>query len=222
MSTYEQIWNMEKKVDMAEDQADFLDGVESYRQSTSLYEWRPKIINGTMWIECIEKQDPNSIPSIVFAYKQTLAIKSVNMFCLYNLVLDTETQTIITPDPKLIDTFGEYCTIIKRPDIFLQRCVEKAKIDYILNEAPKFDSITYVDDTASTVMLGNFKKRAKFAYQQESRFVLDIQGNAGPLCYFNIGSLCMNELTQPVSTTDLVYKTRLTDGHLYVNDSLVF
>lgn len=221
MSTYKDIQNFENLKDMTADQQDLIDGAQRFLQTTPEIEWVSQNTDEGFHFIAQERINKLSTPDLYYASRPDLSARDCNMFCLYSLLFNTETQAIVSPDPRIIDTFGDYCTIIKSCDLFRARCFEKAREAYRLNKEPKFDFITYVDDSKPSVQLGEFRKLSKFSYQNEARLVLDIYENAEALKYFEIGSINNRDFTQPVSTTELVYKSSFINGHLYVGDILI-
>ncbi|NLD18846.1 MAG: hypothetical protein GX663_01165 [Clostridiales bacterium] len=219
MSTYKNIQNMEGATEMSEDQEDFVDGAEFYCKNTNDKIWvNSTDQNGNFYFKCIDR-DPEHKPSIEFAVRHRKEDEYKNIFCLYSLLQNKLKQTIISPNPKLEKTFGEYCVVINDPNEFLRR-IFKASEKLLLKSRAVFGFITYVnDEDKPAIMLNPFEKLKRFIYQNEARFVLDINGQKSNLQYFEVGDL--SDIVQLVSTKDLVYNARLINGNLYIGDKFI-
>ena len=204
---------------MSEDQEDFVDGAEFYCKNTDDKIWvNSTDQNGDFVFKCIDRETEYK-PSIEFAVRHRKGDEYKNIFCLYSLLKNNLTQTIISPNPKLEKNFGKFCVVINDPNEFLGR-IFKASEKLLLNSRAVFGFINYVDDEGKpSIMLNPLEKLKKFIYQNEARFVLDINGQKNNLRYFEVGDL--SDIVQLVSTKDLVYNAKLINGNLYIGDKFI-
>lgn len=225
MSTIENISNIERK-ELTKGQCDRIEGTEEFWQSTKENYMAMDYSNDKYVFKYFDKE-PSDKTNLVEIYNvERGRYKNIykNIYCMYTLWLNIQQKKVFDVSYKLIESFGDYATIILEPYIFLER-INKSISNYIenkmiFNSKPTIGFVEYIDfKNKGIIPLGVYKKRDAFIYQNEFRLCLDIEDNKDDLCYFEVGDL--SDIVIKVSTTDLVYNTRVVDDSLIIGNKKI-
>jgi hypothetical protein len=106
---------------------------------------------------------------------------SCNLYCMFAITKPNDGELV---DPKNLE-FGDSCVLVLNPTEFLSRVVRAAKyagLNYI-----EYRLVEYYDGEEYSGETGRFRKRSKFAHQNEFRIVIE-PGSEDPR-RLSVGSL---------------------------------
>lgn len=153
----------------------------------------------------LNKQEKDAIIGPMVFLDETY--KNVNLFCMYQLLIDDDNHKIQKPSKKLLDFNSDIAIVILDPDEFIKRVESKIR-EELLNENLIYYisgdvnyNISLIDDM-STFSTSFFNKINYYSYQQEWRIAISFSISESGARTLEIGDI--RDITKVVSLNELL------------------